>query len=404
MGDVDNPFQQLEAAKKQLIMEFKENAKSAQELEFWNRMEIVRDDYPNSQEDSSSGDTTDEEQVDGENLNKGKKTDEKIPDTASDEETKEQKSASGERADKEKSFKEHKVTFQIPEMEHGAGDDTPLPQKDFIFQNDGMEHDFNHNATRDESLINLFENKDSNGLGALQLTEDKLEINETDNKKISAEKANGCKVGIKDLFKAAKKTAKMEAKASEKKRKLKEIESKKKRKIEARETERKRKLEENESKKKMIIEAQETKERKTREEKEIKKKRKLEKRKLRTRRNMRDEKHISEAQQSKQKKKIYQNESKEKEEHKSIREKRITEIKERNCKVVKEKKELKAQEFAVDGKVKTGQAGVKVTKLNEKLKSKEFKEKMITGEAKPMNKPKLMDFVRSLVGFIRNRH
>ncbi|CAG2253383.1 unnamed protein product [Mytilus edulis] len=324
MGDVDNPFQQLEAAKKQLIMEFKENAKSAQELEFWNRMEIVRDDYPNSQEDSSSGDTTDEEQVDGENLNKGKKTDEKIPDTASDEETKEQKSASGERADKEKSFKEHKVTFQIPEMEHGAGDDTPLPQKDFIFQNDGMEHDFNHNATRDESLINLFENKDSNGLGALQ---------KRITKKVSAEKANSCKVGMKDLFKTAKKIAKMEAKASEKKRKLKEIESKKKRKIEARETERKRKLEENESKKKMIIEAQETKEKKHEKKRKLRRKESWKKRKLRTRRNMKNvylreknttqkqrwkeetkssqEKHISEAQQSKQKKKIDQNESKE---------------------------------------------------------------------------------------------
>ncbi|XP_063416706.1 uncharacterized protein LOC134698951 [Mytilus trossulus] len=210
MGGVDNPFQQLEAAKKQLIMEFKENAKSAQELEFWNRIEIVRDNYPNSQEDSSSGDTT--------------------------EETKQEKSAAGERANEEKGSKEHTVTFHMSEIEHGAGDDTPLPQKDFIFQNDGMEHDFSQNATRGESLINVFANEDDNGLTALQLTEDKLEINETDNKNVSTK--NGYKVGIEDLFKAAKKTAKMEATESEKKRKLKVRESKKKLKMEARETER----------------------------------------------------------------------------------------------------------------------------------------------------------------------
>ncbi|CAG2228899.1 unnamed protein product [Mytilus edulis] len=148
MDDLDNPFQQLEAAKKQLIMEFKENAKSAQELEFWKRMEIVRDNYPHSQEDSSSGDTTDEEQDEGENMpTKGKKTDEEVPDTASDEEITQKKSAAGERADKEMCLKEHTVKFQLPEMEHGAGDDTPLPQKNFIFQIDDMEHDFNHNAT-----------------------------------------------------------------------------------------------------------------------------------------------------------------------------------------------------------------------------------------------------------------
>ncbi|XP_076109487.1 uncharacterized protein LOC143078509 [Mytilus galloprovincialis] len=104
-------------------------------------MEIVRDNYPHSQEDSSSGDTT--------------------------EEIAQKKSAAGERADEEMCLKEHTVKFQIYEMEHEAGDDTPLPQKDFIFQSDGMEHDFNHNATRCESLIDLFENEDSNGLGAL---------------------------------------------------------------------------------------------------------------------------------------------------------------------------------------------------------------------------------------------
>lgn len=60
MGVVHNPFQQLEAAKRQLIMEFKENAKSAQEFEFWTRMETVRDNYQHSPEDSSSGDTTGE--------------------------------------------------------------------------------------------------------------------------------------------------------------------------------------------------------------------------------------------------------------------------------------------------------------------------------------------------------
>ncbi|VDI63653.1 Hypothetical predicted protein [Mytilus galloprovincialis] len=441
MGDVDDPFQQLEAAKKKLIMEFKENAKSAQELEFWNRMEIVRDNYPNSQEDSSSGDTSDEEQVEGVNLTKGKKTDEKVPDTS--DETKQEKSAAGERADEEKSLKEHTVTFKMPEMEHGAGDDKPLPQKDFMFQNDGMEHDFNHNATRDESLINLFENEDSNGLVALQLTEDKLEINETDNKTVLAEKTNGCKVVIKDLFKAAKKTAKMEAK-----------ELKRKQKMEARETERKRKQEEIELKKKIKMEAQESQEKKTRAEKEIKKKRKMEKKKAKNQKKYEkcvskgveydlkirrkeekkssQEKIISEAKQYKQKTKIDQNESKEKkkpetndkkekEEHKSNREKLIIEIKELNGKVVKEKKELKAQKSAVEGKMKTnklhekkiaeagefdgkGKPGAKETKLNEKLKSKEFKEKMITGEAKPVNKPKLMDFVRSLVGYIRNRY
>ncbi|CAG2246932.1 unnamed protein product [Mytilus edulis] len=440
MDDVDNPFQQLEAAKKQLIMEFKENAKSAQELEFWNRMEIVRDNYPNSQEDSSSGDTTDEEQVDGENLNKGKKTDEKVPDT-SDEKTKQNKSAAGERADEEKGLTEPTVKFQIPEMEHGAGDDTSLPQKDFIFQNDGMEHDFSQNATRGESLINLFENKDDNGLGALQLTEDKLEINETDNKNVSAE--NGYKVGIKDLFKAAKKTAKRGAKESEKKRKLKEKEEKKKRKMEARETERKRKLEEIESKKKMKMEAQESKEKKAREEKEIKKKRKIDKKKAKNQKKYErcvskgeeydskqrwkeetkssQEKIISEAKQSKQKKKIDQNESKKKGEHKSIREKLIIEIKERNGKVVKEKKELKAKKPTEQEKLKTnklhetrltetsefdgkGKPGANETKIKEKLKSKEFKEKIVTGEAKPVNKPKLVDFVRSLLGFVWIRH
>ena len=65
MDGMDNSsqprFQQLEAEKKHLIIEFKENAKSAQELEFWTRMEIVRDtEYPHSQEDNSSGDTTGE--------------------------------------------------------------------------------------------------------------------------------------------------------------------------------------------------------------------------------------------------------------------------------------------------------------------------------------------------------
>ncbi|XP_063409098.1 uncharacterized protein LOC134692570 [Mytilus trossulus] len=406
MGDVDNPFQQLEDAKKQLIMDFKENAKSVQELEFWNRMESVRDNYPNSQEDSSSGDTTDEEQVEGVNLTKGKKTDEKVPDT-SVEETIQQKSAAGERADEEKTLREHTESFHIPEMEHGAGDDTHLLQKDFIFQNDGVEHDFSQNATRDKSLINLFENGDSNGLGALQLTEDKLEINETENKNVSAEKANGCKVGIKDLFKAAKKTAKMEAKESEKKRKLKEKETKRKRKIEARETERKRKLEENESKKKMKIEAQVSMEEKTREldEYESKQKRKDEKKSSQGG-------NISDSKQFKQKQKIDQNDFKENKpetndkkvngEHTSFREKPLIEIEEHNGKVAKEKKELKAKKSAVEEKVKTGVPGVK--ELNEKLKSMEFKEKIITDETKPVNKPKLMDFVRSLVGFIRNRY
>ncbi|XP_063435727.1 uncharacterized protein LOC134716647 [Mytilus trossulus] len=235
------------------------------------------------------------------------------------------KSAAGENADEEKGLKkEHTVTFHIPKKEHGAGDDTPVHKKDFIFQNDGMEHDFNHNATRGESL-NSFENEDDNELRALQMTEDKLEINETDNKKVSAEKINDYKVGIKELFKAAKKREKMEAKESEKKRKLKENESKKKGKMEAREIERK-------------MEAQESKEKKAREEKKIKKKRKIDKKKA--------------------------------------------------------ENQKKYEKCIAKGETQ---------KRKEEFKSSQKKHQSEVSESKQKT-PKLMDFVRSLVGCIRNRH
>ncbi|XP_052092514.1 translation initiation factor IF-2-like [Mytilus californianus] len=312
MDDLEHPFPLLEAAKKELIMQYKEKAESSQELEFWQRIEVVRENY------KSPTDVTSDEEI-----------------------TVREKSTENKKTDEDKVLKTT-ICVNI-EKENGAGDNTDLAKNTLIYQKNGLNYLRHEGTVRPPKVEEDEKNQVEQFISGIindAVDEYSTEFWRALEAKIQESTIN-CGEEELDTDIDSEEKNKFEARESKKEKKLEKIEANEEMKLNLQETLEKMKLQTTEAIKKTNLDSKQTKEKKNQ---EAKKAREIKNRKAKELK----QKLKLEAKESKQKTKLEAKEykAKKKLEAKECKEKKKLEYREKRkleAEISKEKKMNKKQ-------------------------------------------------------------